>query len=303
MKLTHVKIYFQKRCIILAFLSISALFVSELGRFFWVFELFSHFTPYYMIALIAGAFASNILWQKRLFTLIASLLLIWMNIPLIRPIIAPPSFYPNPLKFITYNLNINNAHLKNSIQWLIETDADVIFLTEATLLFQNDLNMLRNQYPYECEQLNNSPFGLALYSKVPLQHCEILTLNYLEMFPYIRATLSDKRIIYGIHPPPPITPMLAFKRDLSFDELAYKISSEYNDVLVMGDMNTSPFSIKYRTFIKESKLKNINVLWQPTWTPGLLSLDHILIKSSYDVKAKGIGPWMGSDHRPVWAIW
>ncbi|GBU10271.1 endonuclease [Gammaproteobacteria bacterium] len=295
------KYFFKRRLIFLAWLSLCCLLIGEAGRWFWIFELFSHFVPFYTVALFLGAWISNKLWQKVLFLLTALSLIVWIFSPLLSASIDTKR--PLPQKFLSYNLFIDNQNIDQNIQWLLRADADIIFLTEATLASENALSKLSQKYPFGCKKLEDTPFGLALYSNKPLRNCEVLYFKNLEDFPYIRAQLMDQRIIYGIHPPPPISLDFANYRNQSLQALSEKISTENQYLIVMGDMNSTPFSIKYREFIKQTGLKPTVTLWNPTWIPGLLALDHILIKSPYATKQTGQGMWIGSDHRPVWVVW
>ncbi len=305
------KNFIKRRLVFLAWVSLFCILIGEAGRWFWILELFSHFVPFYAILLILGALASNRLWQTLLFSVTALGLFFWIFSPLWMAL-YPNSNKNTPLfarttptlqKFLTYNLFIDNPNIAHNIEWLLASDVDVIFLTEATLDSKVALKRLSHKYPYGCAALTDSPFGLALYSRHSLQNCEILYFEDLEDFPYVRAELNDQRVLYGIHPPPPISQDFAEKRNQSLNALAEKISAEKQDVIVMGDMNTTPFSVKYREFIQKTGLQPTVPLRNPTWLPGLLSLDHILLKGPHMPEKTGQTMWMGSDHRPVWVIW
>ena len=41
--------FVRKRLLFLAYASLAALILGELGRFYWLPELFSHFVPYYAV--------------------------------------------------------------------------------------------------------------------------------------------------------------------------------------------------------------------------------------------------------------
>lgn len=307
--LIQIKKFLKPRFVFLAWISLFCLLIGEAGHWFWMLELFSHFVPFYTLLLFLGAWASNKLWQIILFLFTALSLLFWIFSPLVVTI--TPSGYkdtlamprPTPQKFLTYNLFIDNQNIIQDTEWLVASNTDVIFLTEATLEFKNTLKMLSQKYPFGCMQLTDTHFGLALYSRYSLHSCEIRHFKNLEDFPYIRAELKDQRILYGIHPPPPISRNFAENRNHFLTALAKEIHNEKQNIIVMGDMNTTPFSVKYREFIRQTGLQPTAPLWNPTWIPGLLSLDHILIKSPYSPHQAGQNKWMGSDHRPVWVIW
>ena len=66
--------FVRKRLLFLAYASLAALILGELGRFYWLPELFSHFVPYYAVILLLATLFSPQTWQKCLFGLSAVLL-------------------------------------------------------------------------------------------------------------------------------------------------------------------------------------------------------------------------------------
>lgn len=81
--------FVRKRTIFLAYASLVAVILGELGRFYWLLELFSHFVPYYAVILLLATLFSPKTWQKCWFGLSAVLLAVWMFTPLTNPPTAP----------------------------------------------------------------------------------------------------------------------------------------------------------------------------------------------------------------------
>lgn len=236
-------------------------------------------------------------WQGALFLLSGLALAAWSLLPL------PGDTEPNAtaaLRVLGYNLKVNNPHAASDAHWLAEVDAQVIFVTEAS----HDWETLLAGLPPGCARYEDSPFGLALFSRVPLKSCQVLGLAGAAMgYPYIRAELADGRVIYGVHLPPPLGATLARARDESLRQLAERIASEHSPVLLLGDFNSSPFSPQLRRFIDAAGLRRTSANGRPTWWPGLLSLDHALLRGDAPARAVEAYPWRGSDHRPIWIDW
>ena len=290
-------IFVRKRLLFLAYASLAAVVLGELGRFYWLLELFSHFVPWYAATLLLATLFSPKTWQKCLFGLSAVLLAVWMFTPLTNP----PMPAPTQQRFISYNLYINNPHVETDLNWPKEQSANVVFLTEAAPSMQI-IQRLQAAYPHGCERLDDTPFGLILLSKHALKSCTVLQHGSLQNFPAIRAKLGNGRIVYAIHPPPPISAYMATERDRVLQTIAEQVSQEQGEVLVMGDMNNTAFAPSFRRFLHTSGLKLQAPRAMPTWRPGLISIDHILLRSSHGA-AVSHGPWLGSDHRPVQAAW
>ena len=289
--------FVRKRLLFLAYASLVAVILGELGRFYWLLELFSHFVPYYSATLLLATVFSPKTWQKCWFGLSAVLLAVWMFTPLTNP----PTAAPTQQRFISYNLYINNPQVEADINWLKQQSADVVFLTEAAPSMQI-VQRLQAAYPHGCERLEDSPFGLIFLSKQTLKSCTVLQHGSLQDFPAIRAELGNGRIVYAIHPPPPISAYMATERDRVLQTIAEQVSHEQGEVLVMGDMNNTAFAPSFRRFLHTSGLKLQAPRAIPTWRPGHISIDHILLRSSHGA-AVSYGPWLGSDHHPVQAAW
>ena len=183
----------------------------------------------------------------------------------------------------------------------MQQSADVVFLTEATPSMQI-VQHLQAAYPHGCERLDDTPFGLILLSRQALKSCTVLQHGSLQDFPAIRAELGNGRIVYTIHPPPPISAYMATERDRVLQTIAEQVQSEQGEVLVMGDMNNTAFAPSFRRFTQISGLKLQAPRATPTWRPGYISIDHILQRSPHSATVS-YGPWLGSDHKPLIAQW
>ena len=289
--------FVRKRTVFLAYASLVAVILGELGRFYWLLELFSHFVPYYAATLLLATLFSPKTWQKCWFGLSAVLLALWMFTPLANP----PTPAPTQQRFISYNLYINNPHVASDLNWIEKQSADVVFLTEAAPSMQM-VQRLQAAYPHGCERLEDTPFGLILLSKHALKSCTVLQHGSLQNFPAIRAELGNGRIVYAIHPPPPISAYMATERDRVLQSIAEQVQSEQGEVLVMGDMNNTAFAPSFRQFLHTSGLKLQAPRAMPTWQPGYISINHVLLRSK-QAAAVSYGPWLGSDHKPLIAQW
>lgn len=161
---------------------------------------------------------------------------------------------------------------------------------------------LRGAYPYGCEHGSGGPFTLAVWARVPLQECRAYVVA--GEYPYIRASLAEGVALYALHPPPPVGAALARARQHYLHTVAQAIAADgAAHVLAVGDLNTTPFSPLWRTFVATAGLHGGPVpQGMPTWRPGLLHLDHALARGSMPLRVWGL-PWTYSDHRPLVAQW
>jgi endonuclease/exonuclease/phosphatase (EEP) superfamily protein YafD len=76
-------------------------------------------------------------------------------------------------------------------------------------------------------------------------------------------------------------------------------------VLLLGDLNASPWSYPFRRLLEGSGLRDgsLGRGFQPTWPTGLwpllIPLDHSLHSAGIGIQDRIVGPAVGSDHYPV----
>lgn len=106
------------------------------------------------------------------------------------------------------------------------------------------------------------------------------------------------------HPLPPAGREYSRWRNEQRDALAtYGQSSQ--PVLLLGDLNTTPWNCHFRRLLKRSGLRNSARGYgvQPTWpnlpAPLRIPIDHCLHSDEIFVVDRRVGPDVSSDHYPV----
>lgn len=296
--ITRLKSSLKKRLQIMAWLSLACLLIGQLGKLYWILELFAHFIPYYAVLMALGCICITNKKLQLFFAICAIAALYWCITPW-------PNSHTNtseqttPVRFLSYNVLFSNTHIKAESNWLIQHNSDVIFLTETSSAWGETLQPLAN-ITQHCTEYSDSPYGIALYSRLPLTRCEVLYTANNGSYPYIRAELANGLVVYGIHPPPPIDETLVQHRNDLLKILAQQIQQEKNNVIVLGDMNITAFSPVFRDFIQAANIHLTSPRIRPTWQPALLSIDHALVRDPNKVMATGSYSWQGSDHKPIW---
>lgn len=295
-----------------AIVSLVVLLLSQtLGQYYWVFELFAHFVPHYtfLLGLSLAVFAfrasrnnhkTHQHKHKTHHTQTIALSLMTVLISLFFWCLTPINSHQvnNPINIAYHNININNPNFKHAYQKLSEHHPNLMVLIEPN---PDDLKATlkhNNSYQLLCEHLEYSPFSMAiLIGNGVNATCEVFELTG---FPMAKINIKNK-ILYAIHPPPPINSVMAAHRDEYLTQLSQLIQKEQGAVMVIGDMNASAFSPVYRAFINDSRLNTITANALPTWLPLGIGIDHILIKHS-KAMAIPIG-WHKSDHRAFVVAW
>lgn len=213
------------------------------------------------------------------------------------------------LSVMSSNLYAANNDYENHVDFLKSTDPDIIVFQEYTTAWDAALSDSLGVYPYRLIVPMDTPFGIAVYSKLPLLDEKVVYL-LSNVRPSIEANVSvaGKLIkIFGTHAPPPMSNVLYTERNQHFQKISEIALEQTDAMIVMGDLNVSPWSDHFRYFLESGELsdgrRGFGVLptW-PTWfLPLQIPIDHIVVNSSVSVTAFSSSSDLNSDHRTIWA--
>ncbi len=296
------------------FLGLAGSWLGLLGRWHWVLDLCSHFRwQGTVVALIALAWGG---WRKRRGVMGAAVLTLMLNGWLLAlptgqetPGNARPGF---KVRVVSFNVLTSNQNHAAVLDWLRQADADIIFLMEVDRVWAKALEPILTTHPHHLVQARSDNFGLACYSRVPLEKVRFLGGDEL-MRPGVpgaelcqdsieaRLTTAGRDWTFlGTHPVPPMGGDYAAARDGQLRALSGHIAQAGVPVLVAGDLNASPWSHGFRQLTGGTTLRGASGAWKPTWRNGSLfaiPIDHALATPPLVIKNRTIGPDLGSDHR------
>jgi len=121
-----------------------------------------------------------------------------------------------------------------------------------------------------------------------------------------RITINEKSFrLMGIHLSTPLTAQAAAARDAQLGELAARIRSVEEPLVVVGDFNISPFSPHFARFVEQTELTDAfagrgpEITW-PTFLPIMgIPIDHALVSRDWRIVDYRRLPAFGSDHYPM----
>ena len=283
-----------------------------LGSFWWIFELTSHFRVQYALALII--FAITLLWLRQ-WRVAAAL----AGVALLNLAVIAPAFWPDAraasmiragqpsLRALLANVNLDNLDHDRIRRLIADAHPDVMVLLEISPELIERLGDLRKAYPHQVAELRDDPFGIVVLSRHPLSATQIIPLGESGPPAIVAvATVGNRAFtVIGAHPWPPISAAFAQGRNRQLAEVAHLARQIQTPLLVMGDLNTSPWSPYFARLLADSGLHDsrrghgIQPSWPvglpPLWTP----IDHILFSSGIRILRRQTGTAMGSDHYPV----
>jgi endonuclease/exonuclease/phosphatase (EEP) superfamily protein YafD len=299
----------QKLVIVSVLAAIMVTLLAFLGRLFWIAELVTHFRA--QIA-AASIFLCGLAVALRLarYALLATLPVAVNLLYLLPYIVTGPGealASPATFRMLAANVNLRNSDYA-ALQDLIEdTKPDVVGLSEVDQEWVESLLPL--EYPYRILRPEDGPYGLALFSRLPLSELEkspyrddgVQTAIFAEV-----DLANTKAALVLTHVRAPITPAKARQRNRQLRELAtfFRVN-DYDNEILLGDLNITPWSPHYNVLESGTGLANaaLEAGYRPTWPthPAVvrIPIDHFLLSGRLNVASIRTGPDIGSDHLPL----
>ena len=295
-----------------------ALALGELGRFYWLFELGSHFLVQYLLGFATTAAYFLLRRRWRWFVVAAMLAIVpaWRLAPYVsfEATAATTAAGSHRLRIMTINVHASSDRYDLVRAEIERLDPDIVFLPENTDRWAAGLAPLRARYPYVVDGQSPSVFSLFLFSRIPLSDAAIIKLPEPDGFPAIVARIcpgtassegSCLRIV-GVHPPPPLDGRIAAERYATLQALPNLIAGkDVERTVLLGDFNCTPWSPLFRDLLTATGFRDgargfdLSPTWASRWLPFGLKIDHILVGKAITVTNHAIGGEVGSDHLPV----
>ncbi|WP_373531617.1 endonuclease/exonuclease/phosphatase family protein [Vampirovibrio sp.] len=326
---------------VLVMLSCILTIMAFMGDRGWVWSLTTHFRVQYLVVqLLAFLLVSVAYWRhkkqdikngghlERWLSLVFIGVFAGLNLVCVAPYYWPgqkPDALSPPvstLKLMHFNLFGKTNHNTQAVLSAIQAeDPDLLDMVEYTETWRKTLEKspVIKRYPYRI-----SGQGLmALYSKRPLQHPRLVYagVQKVENQANIIAQITlDKQplTILVAHPASPMRPSHLTWLQESFAQWIQTRTKLGRHLIVVGDLNTSPWSVEFMTLTRKTGLRDSQLGYglQPSWPmllpffgirtePNLLTqllvvpIDHVLISEQIEVFSRHTGPFVGSDHLPV----
>lgn len=306
----------------------------------WVWSLTTHFRVQYLtIQLVALGIGGVGLWQKSKkqgalgvehgLSLAVLTFFTGVNLLAVAPYYLP--YHPpcptetakGRLKLMHFNLfGVINHNTDSVIQAIQEEQPDVIDLVEYTDYWQTRLEAsgVFRAYPYHVAGRGH----IGLYSKIPLRNARLFftsatrkVTNHANIIAQIRLGGEPVTLLVA-HPASPILPSHLQMLQQSFQVWERERPRLGQNLVIVGDLNTSPWSVEFHQLIERTGLRDSQLGFglQPSWpmilpaiglrsTPTFITdliaipIDHVLVSDRIVVLSRKTGPFVGSDHLPV----
>ncbi|WP_341650108.1 endonuclease/exonuclease/phosphatase family protein [Thauera humireducens] len=283
----------------------AALPTSTLPTLAWLIDLGTHFQWLY---LMIGGISLAWLLAKRTHG--------WLLVALAGVVVSGFSASPSSsridaaaltpsdtrqLTIVTANLNVSTVDLAPLHAWLGTIDADVLVLQELNPRAAAAVSKWPD-YPHQILTPREDPFGIAIISRHPLESSELLERAGHTPQIHTQVVWGDTRfVVSAVHPMPPISADFHLRRAELFTSEASWASSQPLPSIIAGDFNASPWSSAMQTLAAAGLIRATSL--QATWPSALpvIPIDQIVTSEHWSLIEAGVGPDVGSDHRPAFA--
>ena len=278
------------------------------GRTWWLFDLASHFRWQYALFLLASALVFLFGKQPKAAGGAAAFALV--NLALIAPLYLrlQPASQERPVYRLLFANVLQPNHSYGLLRDLIsQAEPDLIVLVEANRAWLEELGSIRQDYPYWHSQTREDHYGVALISRIPIAEAETRAFGGAGVPSIIASFLLEGKplTVIGTHPPPPKSALKERYRNEQLTQLADFARTQKGQLLLCGDLNLSPWSPYFRSLLHNSGLHDsargfgLQLTW-PVEQPFLrLPIDHCLVSPGIEIRARRVGPSIGSDHFPL----
>lgn len=297
--------------LLVAFAMISAVgtVLGFFGKLWWVFEAVSSFRIHFFLLLLAATPLT--FWKKDYARSAVFCVLAAVNFFHFVPFFLPQAEIANAgktVRVVSINVHTGNKRWELVAGFIASNSPEIVLLTEVNEDWLVRLKNLEKDYPCFISKPRSDNFGIALFSRIAPDRLEIL--DFLsEEIPSILMTFhigSSPCTLLGTHPLPPRNYEYSVYRNAQLKLIGAFFKKVQGEKILLGDMNTTPWSSYFKDLLLESGLKDsgqglgLSVTWpvHAWWLLGI-PIDHCLLSPALSVKHRQVGPGVGSDHYPV----
>jgi endonuclease/exonuclease/phosphatase (EEP) superfamily protein YafD len=279
------------------------------GRFHWLLDLCSHFPVQCAIFLFLAGVVLGFR-RKRAVCAIFLVFALWNAAKLFPQVLSANGPEPSPavqLKTLLINVQTDNKKFAKVKDLVRARNPDLVVFEEVNDEWMSQLEPLRAAFPHVVAEPREDNFGIVLFSRLPLRDAKVTYFGDAGVPSIVArvATSAGEVVVFATHPLPPVGAEHFNLRNDQLQRIAEYLRTVSGPAILLGDLNTSPWSFHFKRFVQVSALVDTSrgQGWQPTW-PVIMPLlfvpiDHALCTKDIVVLSRETGANIGSDHYPL----
>jgi endonuclease/exonuclease/phosphatase (EEP) superfamily protein YafD len=213
------------------------------------------------------------------------------------------------------NVLITNDSTDALMEIVREWDPDLLLTVEVNERWVEALSPLEDEYPHTIKYPTDNAYGMAFYSKFPLQETELKFYHDDQDVPALitQVTLpsGEDFMFYGAHPVAPVPsnrwPDGTGEKERALIRIGKLVAKDELPAIVAGDFNDVSWSNTSRLFELEGHLNNVRLgrgLYNTFDANSAIMrwpLDHYFVSDDFALLQLERLPGFGSDHFPMYA--
>lgn len=273
----------------------------------WPCSLLEHFRVQYVacgLVVVAAGAALRIRGYTDL-AVIATLVTALPVIPDLSRSVRPLPPKGAHIRVLSLNVHTEATSYDQVRRLIADENPDVVALVEVDQRWVTQLAPALTAYTGRIEHPRRDNFGIALYARGEVTG----SVNELATpLPTITASVSVAGARFDAivtHPIPPMSSADVERQRTQLDLIAARARTTVGPLIVMGDLNATPWSRPFRRFVDRSRLCDsragfgVQASFPAASALLRIPIDHVLLSCSIGVRDRRIGRDVGSDHLPV----
>ena len=280
----------------------------------WPLEINANLSLYYLPFVIASLICT---WREyfpnlfeRWFLRIVLASMILRSVGALWPFYFAPQAPAQPqqgerIKILVANLFRFNPAFDQLRDVIQREQPDLVGLIEFGVEAQSALE-LEASYPHKLGISRRDPFGIALYSRLPLGDFKLLDLGMAKLPPLVICEVKLPQGSFGfilVHTFPPVSQANYEGSYYILRRISTLARHATGPLIVAGDINATPFSQRYAKFVEWTGLQDsawghgLNWSWNALLPFVRLKLDHVFHSAEFSVQRYELETFDRSDHR------
>ena len=285
---------------------LAALVLGFFGRVWWVFDLMANYRPHLGVVLLLGAgFAWVAHRDAGLAAVFGGLVALMGVVPLYIGSHPVPTPGAEQIEIVSFNVGVSNPNRSEVADFLAEEDPDVVFLFESSFEWEEAMRHAEVPLTIVAVVPRDQLAGVTVLASAALSPTAIEVDIHREVVALSVVVDGELIEIIGVHPPSPTTGQRAERRDRILREAAEWVAGREVPVVLVGDLNVTPWSAAYRLLrwrgglIDSMSGAGMQASWPVGWGVLSIPIDHVLYTAGVGSVGRRLGLSLGSAHRPV----
>jgi endonuclease/exonuclease/phosphatase (EEP) superfamily protein YafD len=278
-----------------------------LGSWWWPFDLLASFRPQYAASLGLVAAAALLLGRPATALGLGSLALV--NLAALAPFLlgtGPAAASGDGLTVVSFNVGISNPARADVMRFVDREAPDLVFLYESSFEWEDAAVALGIPYRLVSVVPPGTLTGITIMARDGFDATPVATPLTASTAAAVEVEIGGTRAtVIGTHPPSPTSGARSERRDRILDEVGRWVAGRTGPVLVVGDLNATPWSAGYRRLkdpgglVDSLRGRGLQPSWPDGWGPLMITIDHALHTADLVSVERRTGPANGSAHRPL----